>query len=290
MAQAAQGCVAPLSGRPQEASGNRRPRWMTIPALRGTELGLQATSLAHHRAACHRFVVAPSDSCPAGPHGGDPHASSLYDRPAPAFSPSALSRPPSRRRTEADRLDLPNGWRAGGHHHRRHQPVRRFACRWRDLAGRPAHRRGRVLVARRRGPSWPAGARCLTAGLWAAGAPPARCEPTTRLPASCSRPSLRGRLPQRRRGHGGRRLRHRLVRAAGARHPARRGRRAAGARDCHGAAASAVTSSTARASTSTASWPPPAGLVVVHSGTGELYRVDPATRRGRRASTAAMST
>ena len=39
--------VAPPSGRPLEVSGDRHPRWMTITALaRGTELGLQAASLA----------------------------------------------------------------------------------------------------------------------------------------------------------------------------------------------------------------------------------------------------
>src|SRR3954466_1016605 len=42
--------VASPSGRPHEASGNRRPRWMTITAIRGgTELGLQAASLTFRR-------------------------------------------------------------------------------------------------------------------------------------------------------------------------------------------------------------------------------------------------
>src|SRR5687767_15190432 len=33
-AQARQGCVASLSGRPLEVAGNRRRRWMTVPAVR----------------------------------------------------------------------------------------------------------------------------------------------------------------------------------------------------------------------------------------------------------------
>ena len=45
--QARRGRVAPLSGRPLETAGNRRRRWMTVPARKGgTELGLQTVSLA----------------------------------------------------------------------------------------------------------------------------------------------------------------------------------------------------------------------------------------------------
>ena len=212
MAQAAQGCVAPPSGRPQEASGNRRPRWMTIPARAGQNSAYRPPRWRtfSRSSSCHRSHQGPARfRCRTPPQRSSTKEIAPCDRhPCPPrtrrrFSPrcNALAAPAVAQDEALDRIDLPSGWPPEGITTDGSSSYAGSLGERRHLVADPVAGSGEVLVPARTAPLGRPRCRPRWSALWTAGGPSGevRAYDSHQRRAAGDVP-LRIRLPQRRRG------------------------------------------------------------------------------------------
>ena len=110
-AQAAQGCVAPPSGRPQEALGDRRPRWMTIPARAGQNSAYRPPRWLRHRPVIGSSRARPrlrgKRAIPAARTRGDHMRRALPATGAGLISLALMAAPVSAQDGGLDRIEMP---------------------------------------------------------------------------------------------------------------------------------------------------------------------------------------